>query len=703
MARKSKPKTSEDLVTKLNGQLTNSGARFLSAKSLTGGKVELVVEMQETRVKEVFDLPSQVAAKAADKVKARVSERKAPPGSLMSLLKNEAEKKDLSQRLEIANIRAKEKASLNQRYRDGLSNSYLDLREKGSEESKALDLYKRSKQEYYRTGIYGTHLDLLSNFAATGFYNEINNPEIKEYYDAWAVDTQFVDTVRKIFHDLFQYSVAYVLRATGPYEPHADGISSIPGKDLNRKTAAGNKAYIAKLFNEYIKKNFESSSLDFNKFSEAYDTATKHLAAKGSVPVKYTLLDPTFITLTSAGFFGAYSVTMSSKGYKTIKDVMKSIKEDPASVSKAVKDSISMLPPGLKRAITDDEDYTFKDEEISVIFLRKPDPEVYAKPRGSRAFDSFDYKDELKKADYATVDGIYNYILKITVGNDQHPVTDESVLDSLAEAFNTPQKAFSIVWNHTLDIEKITTTEVGAILGKAKYEPVDDEITAALGFARALIDGKELSADGATLITKSLQSEIAAARDKVTAWIYRQYREVAVSAGFNSYPVVRWKESVINTDKDSVTRASYMQMLDRKAISIQTYMREAGLDFDTEVSRMEQEKPLIDADILRAGSPYQETVGTESGPSGDQGRPKGQPTGQKNPTNPARVVKDQTKVKSPSQASIKESLLDHLGVDESALRELTTILNTLVDVPSSEPQVEDASFMNQDLKSLVED
>lgn len=680
-----------ELLRKLNAKLDEGNdTKFVDIENLGEGKFSLTISLNNETLEKV--IPGHRTNKTPFII---------PRENTNSFIRKkelEQESNNLKLRLENAryksiinnenSINNKETSTLNTRYRDTLDNSYLDLRGDQAESTDTVKLYKRSEEEYYRTGIYGTTIDILSNFASSGFYNEINDLEIKEYYDSWIKDVNFLDLVKKIYHSLWKYSICFILNSQGNYEPNLDGISSIPGKVPSQKTRAGLKHSVAIALNEYSKRT-TGSALDYNKFSTLYDS--KELAVSAKIPIAYTILDPKYIKIKNTGFFNKVTITITSKGLKPLADFLKDFNKDKTNTSDSAKSVLKLLPSGLKKAAEEGKDYTFNDEEISVIYLRKDDFETYSKPRGSRAFDSFDYKDELKKADFATIDGIYNYILKVTVGDDKNPVTDTATLEALAEAFNTPQKAFTVVWNHTLKIEKITSQGVSEILGKAKYEPVEADITSALGIAKALIDGSNLTGDAAILATKSLQSEINAARQQVETWIYQQYRVIAKSSGFSTYPVIRWKESVINTDSDAVTRASYMQMLDRKAISIQTYMREMGLDYSSEVQRMEDESKLIQKDILRAGSPYQNKgIVTTVTPSQDQGRPKGQPTTKKKGIDRNKVIKRKLEVPTPSQASTDPALedIDKIATTLSMLNkeELESILQALYKkmIPSEE-------------------
>jgi hypothetical protein len=422
-----------------------------------------------------------------------------------------------------------------------------------------------------------------------------------------------------------------------------DGISSIPGRDPKGATP---KTKVVNAFTNFFKQH--GTTLDYDKFSQVFDKTFVEYSKKEGTPVAYTILDPKHVSAETSTFFGGETITVSSKGLAGIKEAVERAKE--GTLSKREKELLRLIPSKMKAAAEKDEDYVDLDGEIVAIRLRKNDFEAYSKPRGSRAFDSFDYKDELKKADFATLDGAYSYILKVTVGDKDNPVTDVATLAALAEAFDTPQKAFTVVWNHTLNIEKITGREVSQILGMEKYEPVNKDITAALGITRALIDGDSVSPSSGVLSSKAIQSEINVARKSVQKWIYDQYRMLAKAAGFNKYPVVRWQETVITTDGDAVTRASWMQMVDRQLTSRRTAMQAIGLDPDAEIEKLRDEVELMQEGIGIQGSPFQQTTAP-----GDQGRPKGQPTETKAPVDETETVKRQSKPESPSQQTTERS------------------------------------------------
>jgi hypothetical protein len=565
---------------------------------------------------------------------------------------------------------AKERA-LDLRFRSPLSPLDLDLRDRTVDQQEANALYKRSNEEYQRTGIYGSSIDVLSDFSSTGFYNEIPDPAIKAFYDSWGEDVDFYSTVGKIFHHLYKYNVAIIMAGYGPYEQNKDGVSSLPGREPKTE-----KAKLLGMIEKAMKaKGSALTPKEREEIERKYDNLPKtEKAASTKLPVAYTLLNPEYVKIEGSGFFGAQTVTLTSPGLADLKKALDRQRDD--KMSKAERERLKLVPTKLKAAAQASEDYIFDLNEVFVINFRKDDSDIYGKPLGARIFDSLDYKDELVKADYATLDGVFNYILKVTVGDKDHPVTDLSVLEDLAEAFNTPQKAFSIVWNHTLNIEKITTPDIGSILGKDKYAQVESDIEAGLGISRAVIDGSAIQPTAGVLSAKALQSKIDVARKQVTNWIYSQYKLIAIEMSFTKYPVVRWRNSVLNTDSDAVSKASIMQLADRKLISQSTAMRDLGLDPDAEQMRIREELKLEEEGVKVSGSPFQQTKegngSPETKPSGDQGRPKGQPTSKKKPVDDTEVVKRKTKVTSPSQQKNKASVEGEIEDLIQDLRKLST-------------------------------
>jgi hypothetical protein len=199
-------------------------------------------------------------------------------------------------------------------------------------------------------------------------------------------------------------------------------------------------------------------------------------------------------------------------------------------------------------------------------------------------------------------------------------------LETIAQLFNTTSKSFDIVWNHTLNIEKIVSPEIEAVLGKEKYAQVDEDINAGLAVSRAFIDGSgDLNVAEAQLIVKGVQEEIDYARRQVTNWIYREYQMIAEAMGFDRFPKIRWDESVL---KDTIMYMNMLsQLVDRRMLSYESALELLGFDYKNELTNMQNEMKLVEDGVFGIiGSPWQQAKmkqPVQGGPSGtpSAGRP----------------------------------------------------------------------------------
>lgn len=476
---------------------------------------------------------------------------------------------------------------------DPLSRGDLDLVKPSVLKDSPQSIYQRSI-DYYRTkDVYGSHINILTNFASKGFENDIDDDNIKNFYDSWVVDVEFDDIVEKIFFDFFRVGMVRTYKVLGNYEPKVNYLSSIPG--------TRDRAH-------------REFSLRGNRFT------------KSRIPIAYTVLNPTELTIKGSLMFGQTATFLKKDAGKEIKPLLEMKSSDLSEFQKKI---ISHLPADFKRAILNGEDIPLDPNLLGEVDYRRMPYERYPMPRASRAFEAVEFKDELRKADYSTLDGITNYILIIRVGNDNNPVKKQDTLNRVSELFDTVSKSYKVVWNHTLDVEKVTSPEIGEILGQDKYRQVNGDITGGLGIVRALIDGLGESNSAATqLAVKSVIEEINYARRQVARWIYKEYRQVALAMGFKKIPKVRFDDMAL---RDEIQMMSIVQgMIDRRIISYRTGQKKLGFDPDTELAQMETEQPLVQSGVLGIiGSPFQQSSrqqnqGTPSG-TPSEGRPRGRP------------------------------------------------------------------------------
>jgi hypothetical protein len=466
-------------------------------------------------------------------------------------------------------------------------------------------LYDTAINMYHSQGQVGTIIDTLTNFAAKGFKNDIDDPAIKLFYDTWTREIGFHETVEKIFFDFFRTGFVRTFKLSGKFDP------KLKPEDFDKTIKNSAKA------------NMFSTTADMQELQAHREwAAAKKLWSKSFVPLQYTILDPRLVTIQGPLLFNQTETFLKPEAFKELRKMLK----NTSKLTKEQRSFVNSLPKELKEQVTKNKPVKLPPELVGACDYRRQDYERYPKPRISRALDDIRYKEELKKADFSTLDGITNYILKITIGNDEHPVTDQSQLEAIASLFDTSGKSFDIVWNHTLDVEKITFPEIDKILGQGKFEQVNDDLSTAMGVTRALLDGQVTgNAKSIEVATKAFAEEINYARRCVTRWIDNEYEEVALAMGFSRYPKVRFDE---NTLKDEIMLMSVIQgMIDRRIISYETGMEKLGFDFDNELANMIQEAPHVQAGNLGIiGSPYNPKVIPGQVPSDGDQTPSGQPT-----------------------------------------------------------------------------
>jgi len=557
--------------------------------------------------------------------------------------------------------------------RDFVERTVLDLAHKDPYTEDPKESFERAKKYYYTEPIIGITINLLAGLAAAGFENDIDDDNIKSFYDTWSFDVNLFQILEWIFLDFFKIGHVTTYKVLAKYEPRVSTLSPSPGKKMKKASIESLDEIMLqheKFKEDELKRlvaNAKRDGLKGKELKEFEISAKKNVWSKGYMPVAYTVLNPSIVTITGNLLFNNVSVKIVPP--TELKELLKKQSSELTEEDKAL---IKALPSDLKAAAQSGKEYQLDSNLVGQLTYRKMPYERYARPRILRLFDSIEYKRALREADLSTLDGISNAILKITIGNDEYPVTNQSELEAISQLFNTPSKSFDVVWNHTLNVEKIVSPEIEAILGKGKYEQVNEDISGGLGMTRAIIDGTgNTTAAEISLLIKGLSSEIAYARREVERWIYNEYRQIAEAAGFDRFPKIRWDEGVL---KDTILWMNTMaQLVDRRMLSYQTSLEVLGYDYPTELERMKKEVPLVeDGTFGIIGSPWQKSKEGPGVPA--SGRPKGQTNTKTPQTNPQKKVTEQpgkkpTQYQKKTESSFSyddENVIKSMGVEELA-------------------------------------
>lgn len=558
--------------------------------------------------------------------------------------------------------------------RDAITRGDLDLGiSKSPYEYDAIDLFKEADRLYYTNPLLGSVINVLASLAMKGFENDIDDENIKQFYDVWAFDVNFDQVLEWVFLDFFKIGHVTTYKVLAKYEPRVSTLSPAPGTSIKTKTSKGELDRINKLhasYEEAVQKEYSSlvskakaagiHGVELMAYEKA---AKKSIWSKGHLPVAYTVLNPQLVTIEGNLLFDTVAVKLTPPT-----ELGELLKKKPSDQTEDEKALIKALSPEMKKAAESGGEFQLDSRLVGSITYRKQPYERYAKPRSTRLFETINYKQKLKDADISTLDGISNYILKITIGNDEYPATTQAELETISQLFNTPSKSFDVVWNHTLQIEKIVSPEIESILGQEKYNQVNDDMTAGLAVTRAIIDGAgDINTAEVGLLTKGIMEEINYARRQVEKWIYREYRQIAEAMGFERFPKVRWDEGIL---KDTILYMNTLATLvDRRMLSYRTALEALGFDYANELRNMQEELPLVeDGTFGIIGSPFQKAANptgvqpTQKAPTGtpSSGRPKGQTKQKTTNTNPStqQNTKPNNKTKTASLDIVRDMTIE---------------------------------------------
>ena len=461
-----------------------------------------------------------------------------------------------------SSFRAKHRARASVMYRDYLLRSDLDLAKPDVVNEPPHKIYERIRSYYRSKDVFGSYVDTLCDLSISGFENDCEDMQVKEFFDNWCQDVDMEEVLEWIFHEFFRSGLVRTYKVLGKYEPQ---VNRLPLVETPPEPAAPKKAQ-GETEEEYMvnRRLWEMGELLEKQESEdLFEYAErKKRWSKGFIPIAYTVLNPTEIELVGPAIFNQTRVVLK------ISDELEQLvkREDiEGAITLSEKKILDNLPPEIKSAIKKGEDVELDPEYVGNIDNRRMPYEKYAINPMVRALEAVEYKESLREADYSTIDGITSEILVVTIGDKDFPVTDEEELQAVSELFNTAQKAYTVVWNHTLKVERIPVENIDQIFGAKKFEQAEMDISGSMRVPRALLDGVMIgntSKEALSLSIKSLTALINYARRQVTRWLYREYAIISEAYGFDRYPTVRWDTFVL---KDELAIKTLLQGLaDRK-------------------------------------------------------------------------------------------------------------------------------------------
>jgi hypothetical protein len=435
---------------------------------------------------------------------------------------------------------------------------------------------------YFKEPVVGTVIDLMVDLSSSGFTNDCEDQDIRKLYDKWAKEINLQTLLQGIFLEYYR-----------------SGNVTIYRNDNEAK----------------VKKNTITTK----------KTTTKEY----SFPSGYTILNPMNVYVIGSLLFDQEIVQLRMSN-----EIIQLVNDGTTPI-----DVLAGIPDDMIKAVRSGTNLVTLNPELTSRITRKKQPyERYASPFLERVFEAILFKQKLRMMDVSTIEGLINQLITVTVGNDEFPATDDD-LTAIAELFQTPNKAYTIFWNHTL-VVKFHKPEGLDTLTAEKYSQVNDDIMVGLGVSRVLLDGQGANFSTAWVSILSLIERLDNTREKVKDWLEGEYKRIADENGFKTYPSVRFNK--MNLREDTYIRDVLLAMYDRGLIDPEDLLSETGRDYQA-ILEMKKRNEKNDDLFLPPEQPFQgnQTSSPNSGrPTGSGGNYKKRKTGPvQNNGNPPKAKK----------------------------------------------------------------
>jgi hypothetical protein len=323
------------------------------------------------------------------------------------------------------------------------------------------------------------------------------------------------------------------------------------------------------------------------------------------IPWTYTFLSPVIIEKIGGEvgrFFGSDAL-----GMRIPKSLANSIKSPKTDVEKAF---VVKLPPEVVKAAQKYGSLVALDmDKIYVDYYKKDDWEDWGTPFLYGVLEDVMFKEKMRLADMAALDGVINVIRLWKLGNSELKVfPTEAMVDRLVGILqtNTGGGVMDLVWNDMIDLE-VEYPPTDKILGPEKYVGVNADIVRGLGIPDSLVGGADLgtrNAQSAFVQLKTLVERLEYVRGRAIRWMESELRLVAEAMGFKKIPAISF--GIMSLRDEAAEKQLIIQLLDRGIISSEKVTEVFGVNYMIELGRMKSEQQTREDNpgVLEKSNPY---------------------------------------------------------------------------------------------------
>ncbi len=449
--------------------------------------------------------------------------------------------------------------------------------------TKFRDVIHTCRNAYLRVGVVRNVIDLMTDFACEDLKIVHPDKKVEALFKVWMSKIGLNEVINQFARHLLVDGNVAILRSTAQLTRPVE-------TQWTEKTMGDDSP--EKLYTEHQ---------DF---------------AKREIPWRYT-----FLNVAALDWLG--DETNQAQGGKTLifrpsATLLNKIRNTSDSFQKQFSDT---LPTSvIESVIKKNNDYITLDmTKISVSFNKKDDWEDWAPPFLYGVLGDIRFKDKLRQAENAALDGWINVIRLWKLGDHTAGLLPgEGAIQRLIDILNTNTGGgtMDIAWDSMIDMEPFYPP-IEQILGPDKYTQVNRDILIGLGVPDVLLGGQGANFSNSFIQLKTLIEKLNYIRGKIIEWLDKEIFIFCTTMDIALTPKVRFGQ--MNLEDENTTRKLIVGLLDRGVISVEAVLEAYGEDYLIEVERMRQEKALLKGASVKPKGPFD--------PKPVTNKPKGQPGG----------------------------------------------------------------------------
>lgn len=257
-------------------------------------------------------------------------------------------------------------------------------------------------------------------------------------------------------------------------------------------------------------------------------------------------------------------------------------------------------------------------DKLYIAHYKKDSWDMWASPFLEAILPDIMFKDKLRMADMAALDGVINVIRIWKLGDHKEGVLPDdgaiSKLINILEA-NVGGGAMDIVWDSMIDMEPYYPP-IGDILGPEKYEQVNKDILIGLGVPEVLLGGSGSNFSNSFIQLKTIVEKLEYVRQELIKWIDKEVKLVCKAMNIDTLPKVKFNH--MNLHDENIHRKLIVGLMDRGILSVESVLKAYGEDFLIEIERVKQESSMFKKEGIELHNPLEKP---DPGAGQGSGRP----------------------------------------------------------------------------------